>query len=52
MTLPKIATRDEWLAGWDIPWYSSFGTDFNTDFGVTIDESVGADTFNYRNRAE
>ena len=52
MTLPKIATRDEWLAGWDIPWYSSFGTDFNTDFGVPIDESVGADTFNYHNRGE
>lgn len=24
--------------GWTIPWYSSFGSDFNTDFGVTIDE--------------
>ncbi len=21
--------------GWDLPWYSSFGSDFNTDFGVT-----------------
>jgi predicted dithiol-disulfide oxidoreductase (DUF899 family) len=38
--------------GWDIPWYSSFGTDFNTDFGVTMDESVGADEFNYRTKAE
>ncbi len=38
--------------GWDIPWYSSFGTDFNTDFGVTMDESVGADQFNYRTKAE
>ena len=26
--------------GWTLPWYSSFGTDFNYDFGVTIDESV------------
>jgi len=45
---------ERWKAkkGWDIPWYSSFGTDFNTDFGVTIDESVGADEFNYRGRAE
>ena len=35
--------------GWDfIPWYSSFGTDFNYDFGVTIDESRGFDTYNYR----
>jgi predicted dithiol-disulfide oxidoreductase (DUF899 family) len=24
--------------GWTIPWYSSFGSDFNTDFGVTTDE--------------
>ena len=23
--------------GWDVPWYSSFGSDFNYDFGVTID---------------
>ena len=28
--------------GWDMPWYSSFGSDFNYDFGVTIDESVDA----------
>ena len=26
--------------GWTLPWYSSFGSDFNYDFGVTIDESV------------
>jgi predicted dithiol-disulfide oxidoreductase (DUF899 family) len=37
--------------GWDLPWYSSFGTDFNLDFGVTIDEAAGADTYNYRDRA-
>ncbi len=24
---------------WDIPWLSSFGTDFNYDFQVTLDES-------------
>ena len=36
----------------DIPWYSSFGTDFNYDFGVTIDESVGADEYNFRTKAE
>ena len=28
--------------GWDVPWYSSYGSDFNYDFGVTIDESVAA----------
>ncbi len=37
--------------GWDVPWYSSFGTPFNYDFGVTIDESAGAGTYNYRDRA-
>jgi predicted dithiol-disulfide oxidoreductase (DUF899 family) len=24
--------------GWTLPWYSSFGSDFNVDFGVTTDE--------------
>jgi len=38
--------------GWDIPWYSSFGTDFNYDFGVTIDESVTPGVYNFRTRAE
>lgn len=38
--------------GWDLPWYSSFGTDFNYDFGVTIDESVTPGRYNFRSRAE
>jgi predicted dithiol-disulfide oxidoreductase (DUF899 family) len=38
--------------GWDLPWYSSFGTDFNYDFGVTIDESVAPGQYNYRTKAE
>jgi predicted dithiol-disulfide oxidoreductase (DUF899 family) len=38
--------------GWDIPWYSSFGSDFNYDFGVTIDESVRPNEYNFRTRAE
>jgi predicted dithiol-disulfide oxidoreductase (DUF899 family) len=24
--------------GWTIPWCSSFGSDFNNDFGITTDE--------------
>jgi predicted dithiol-disulfide oxidoreductase (DUF899 family) len=24
--------------GWTVPWYSSFGSDFNFDFGATVDE--------------
>ncbi len=44
----------QWKAkkGWDVPWYSSYGTDFNYDFGVTIDESVAPPRYNYRTKAE
>jgi predicted dithiol-disulfide oxidoreductase (DUF899 family) len=38
--------------GWDVPWYSSYGTDFNYDFGVTIDESVRPGEYNFRTKAE
>jgi predicted dithiol-disulfide oxidoreductase (DUF899 family) len=33
--------------GWDIPWYSSFGTDFNYDYEVSTDkgESPGVSAF-------
>ena len=34
--------------GWKMPWYSSGGTDFNYDFGVTIDASRGFDEYNFR----
>jgi len=26
--------------GWEFPWYSSFGTDFNWDYNVSLDEAV------------
>jgi predicted dithiol-disulfide oxidoreductase (DUF899 family) len=38
--------------GRDIPWYSSFRTDFNYDFGVTIVESVAPAQYNFRSKAE
>jgi len=38
--------------GWTVPWYSSFGSDFNYDFHVTMDESVVPLEFNYREKAE
>ena len=49
-----LAKLERWKAkkGWDVPWYSSFGTDFNYDFGVTIDESVAPGEYNFRTRAE
>ena len=45
---------ERWKAkkGWDFPWYSSQGSDFNYDFGVTIDDSRGSTTYNFRPIAE
>ena len=34
--------------GWTFPWYSSYGSDFNYDFHVTLDESVAPVEYNYR----
>ena len=38
--------------GWDLPWYSSHGSDFNYDFGVTVDDRVRPPEYNFRTRAE
>ena len=38
--------------GWTFPWYSSYGSDFNYDFGVTLDDSVTPAEYNYRPAAE
>jgi predicted dithiol-disulfide oxidoreductase (DUF899 family) len=45
-----IATLERFRAkrGWTIPLYSSFGSDFNYDFHVTLDASVAPVEFNYR----
>ena len=37
--------------GWKLPWVSSFGSDFNYDFHVTLDARVTPIEYNYRNRA-
>ncbi len=34
--------------GWTFPWYSSYGSDFNYDFDVTLDASVKPPVYNYR----
>ena len=42
---------EAWKAhkGWDhLTWYSSGGSDFNYDFGVTVDPAHGAPAYNYR----
>jgi predicted dithiol-disulfide oxidoreductase (DUF899 family) len=33
---------------WTVPWYSSYGSDFNYDFQVTVDGSTGQVIYNYR----
>jgi len=38
--------------GWDQPWLSSYGSDFNYDFHVTLDEDVAPVEYNYRDKAE
>ncbi|MEO9224283.1 MAG: DUF899 domain-containing protein [Acidimicrobiales bacterium] len=45
-----LAKLERWKAkkGWFLPWYSSADSDFNYDFGVTIDASRGFDTYNFR----
>ncbi len=35
--------------GWTFSWYSSFESDFNYDFRVTIDASRGSHVYNYEN---
>ena len=38
--------------GWTLPWLSSFGTDFNYDFHVTLDQDAGSVEYNYANAAD
>ena len=44
--LPKLLAYRERM-GWDLPWYSSFGTSFNEDFLATVndEEDQGISTF-------
>jgi predicted dithiol-disulfide oxidoreductase (DUF899 family) len=38
--------------GWKRPWLSSFGSDFNYDFHVTLDEKVRPVEYNYLSKAD
>jgi len=40
------------LKGWSNLWYSSYGTDFNYDFMVTLDPSRGPVQYNYKTGEE
>ncbi len=48
---PKLQAFKERM-GWKLPWYSSYGSDFNYDFHVTLDESVVPIEYNYRDKQE
>ncbi len=49
--IAKIMAYQAWN-GWTFPWYSSFGSDFNYDFHVTLDETVAPVVYNYQSKAE
>jgi predicted dithiol-disulfide oxidoreductase (DUF899 family) len=38
--------------GWTFPWYSSAGSTFNYDFGVSLDERIAPVRWNYRSADE
>jgi predicted dithiol-disulfide oxidoreductase (DUF899 family) len=49
--LPKLEAYKT-QKGWTIPWYSSFSSDFNYDFHVTLDENIAPIEYNYQDKAE
>jgi predicted dithiol-disulfide oxidoreductase (DUF899 family) len=36
--------------GWTLPWYSSYGSSFNYDFHVTLDEAVAPVEYDFRSK--
>ncbi len=48
---PKIAAYRERM-GWTVPYYSSYGDDFNYDYHATLDESVTPLLINFRTKEE
>jgi predicted dithiol-disulfide oxidoreductase (DUF899 family) len=38
--------------GWDLPWYSSYGSDFNYDYHVSLDATVAPVEYNFRRADE
>jgi predicted dithiol-disulfide oxidoreductase (DUF899 family) len=43
----KIAAKAK-ERGWDVPWYSTHGSDFNYDYQVSLDAERGQRDYNYR----
>ena len=48
--LPKLKAYKT-RRGWTLPWVSSFGSDFNYDFHVTLDEKIAPIEYDYQNKA-
>jgi predicted dithiol-disulfide oxidoreductase (DUF899 family) len=42
--------RFEERMGWQVPWYSSYGSDFNYDFHVSFDEAKAPLEYNYKDK--
>ncbi|MFC8798731.1 DUF899 domain-containing protein [Promicromonospora sp. NPDC057138] len=47
----KLAAFRERM-GWEFPWYSSYGTDFNYDYHATLDSRVAPVQLHFRTEAE
>ena len=49
-----LAKLDAYRAsrGWTVPWYSSYGSDFNYDFQASLDASLPQVRYNYRPEPE
>jgi predicted dithiol-disulfide oxidoreductase (DUF899 family) len=45
--LPKLEQYKARM-GWTVPWYSSYGSDFNYDFHVTLDPKIAPVVYNYQ----
>lgn len=48
----EMIIADKIRNGWQFPWYSSSGSDFNYDFHATLDETVAPIVYNYQSKAE
>lgn len=47
----KLAAFRERM-GWEFPWYSSYGSDFNYDFHTTLDDDVAPVQLHFRTESE
>jgi predicted dithiol-disulfide oxidoreductase (DUF899 family) len=48
---PKLAEYKS-TRGWSFPWFSSYGSDFNYDFHVSLDPSITPTSYNFRSGDE